>query len=49
MEIENVLRKENGGHGFDVLYGYDYTIDQKADWMFQTDSGGQTNPKEFGH
>ena len=43
-----VLKKENGGHGSAVLYGYNYAIDQKADWVFQTDSDGQTNPKEFG-
>lgn len=42
-----VLKKENGGHGSAVLYGYNYAIDQKADWVFQTDSDGQTNPKEF--
>lgn len=44
-----VLKKENGGHGSAVLYGYNYAIDQKADWVFQTDSDGQTDPKEFGN
>lgn len=42
-----VLTKENGGHGSTVLFGYRYAIDRKADWIFQTDSDGQTNPDEF--
>ena len=41
------LTKENGGHGSAVLYGYNYAIEEKADYIFQTDSDGQTNPKEF--
>jgi len=41
------LTKANGGHGNTVLYGYRYAIDQKADYIFQTDSDGQTNPMEF--
>lgn len=41
------LTKENGGHGDTVLYGYRYAIDNKADYVFQTDSDGQTNPDEF--
>lgn len=39
--------KENGGHGSTVLYGYRYAIEQGADYIFQTDSDGQTNPEEF--
>jgi hypothetical protein len=39
--------KPNGGHGSTVLYGYRYAIDNKADYIFQTDSDGQTNPEEF--
>ena len=42
-----VLTKENGGHGAAVLYGYDYSIRQGADYIFQTDSDGQTLPEEF--
>ena len=42
------LTKPNGGHGSTVLYGYRYAIDNGADWIFQTDSDGQTNPAEFG-
>ena len=41
------LTKSNGGHGSTVLYGYRYAIEQGADWIFQTDSDGQTNPAEF--
>lgn len=42
-----VLDKENGGHGDTVLYGYKYAIDNNADYIFQTDSDGQTVPDEF--
>lgn len=41
------LTKPNGGHGPTVIYAYDYAIKQGADWIFQTDSDGQTNPDEF--
>ena len=41
------LTKSNGGHGSTVLFGYKYAIDKGADFIFQTDSDGQTNPQEF--
>ena len=41
------LTKENGGHGATVLYGYRYALDHGADYIFQTDSDGQTLPSEF--
>ncbi len=41
------LDKENSGHGATVLYLYRYAIDNKADYIFQTDSDGQTLPDEF--
>ncbi len=41
------VTKENGGHGSAVLCGYKYAIAHEADWIFQTDSDGQTNPDEF--
>lgn len=41
------LTKPNGGHGPTVLYGYRYALQQGADYIFQTDSDGQTNPDEF--
>ncbi|MDO4169025.1 MAG: glycosyltransferase family 2 protein [Lachnospiraceae bacterium] len=41
------LTKENEGHGATVLFAYNYALDQKADYIFQTDSDGQTIPDEF--
>ena len=41
------LTKENGGHGAAILYGYRYSIEHGADYIFQTDSDGQTDPAEF--
>lgn len=41
------LTKENGGHGATVLYGYHYAIENGANYVFQTDSDGQTLPAEF--
>ena len=41
------LDKPNSGHGATVLYLYRYAIDNGADYIFQTDSDGQTNPDEF--
>lgn len=41
------LTKPNSGHGATVLYGYNYAIKNKCDYVFQTDSDGQTNPEEF--
>lgn len=41
------ITKPNGGHGATVLYGYHYALDHGADYVFQTDSDGQTLPEEF--
>lgn len=41
------ISKENEGHGATVLYAYNYAIEQGADYVFQTDSDGQTLPDEF--
>lgn len=41
------ITKPNGGHGATVLYGYHYALDHGADFVFQTDSDGQTLPGEF--
>ena len=41
------ITKTNSGHGATVLYGYHYTLDHGADFVFQTDSDGQTLPSEF--
>ncbi len=42
-----VLTKPNSGHGATLLYGYRYALEQGADYVFQTDSDGQTLPSEF--
>lgn len=41
------VTKKNSGHGATVLYGYNYALKNKADYVFQTDSDGQTRPDEF--
>lgn len=41
------LTKKNSGHGATVLYAYNYALEQGADFIFQTDSDGQTVPEEF--
>ena len=41
------ITKENGGHGATILYGYQYAVEHGADYIFQTDSDGQTDPSEF--
>lgn len=41
------VTKPNEGHGATCLYGYQYALDAGADYIFQTDSDGQTRPEEF--
>ena len=41
------LDKPNSGHGATVLYLYRYAISNGANYVFQTDSDGQTMPDEF--
>lgn len=41
------LTKDNGGHGDTVLFGYNYALKEGANFIFQTDSDGQTLPEEF--
>ena len=41
------LDKENSGHGATVMYLYKYAMNNGADYIFQTDSDGQTLPEEF--
>lgn len=41
------LTKKNGGHGATILFGYKYALENGADYIFQTDSDGQTLPSEF--
>lgn len=42
-----IVNKKNSGHGATVLYGYRYALKNDADYVFQTDSDGQTLPSEF--
>jgi dolichol-phosphate mannosyltransferase len=42
-----VLTKANSGHGASCLYLYKYAFQYNPNWIFQTDSDGQTNANEF--
>ena len=42
-----ILETTNKQHGPKVIALYNYAIENKADFIFQTDSDGQTNPEEF--
>ena len=42
-----VKSKDNSGHGPTILAGYKYALSEGADFVFQTDSDGQTRPEEF--
>ena len=44
LEILSDSKKE---HGPKLIYLYNYSIDHNADYIFQTDSDGQTKPDEF--
>jgi Glycosyltransferases involved in cell wall biogenesis len=39
--------KANSGHGATCLALYEFAIEENADYIFQTDSDGQTEPDEF--
>ncbi len=41
------ITKPNSGHGATLLYGYNLALEEKADYIFQTDSDGQTIADEF--
>lgn len=41
------LNKKNSGHGPTCTYGYRYAVENGADYIFQTDSDGQTAAAEF--
>lgn len=41
------VTKKNSGHGSTLLFAYNYCIKADADYIFQTDSDGQTDPDEF--
>jgi len=42
-----ILTSDNQYHGPKVIALYDYAIKNGVDYIFQTDSDGQTNPGEF--
>lgn len=42
-----VIPKPGTDHGTKVILLYKYAIEKGADWIFQTDSDGQTLPSEF--
>lgn len=42
------LETKDRQHGPKVIALYDYALKCEADYIFQTDSDGQTNPDEFG-
>lgn len=41
------MTKKNSGHGSTCLYVYQYALQQEANYIFQTDSDGQTLPEEL--
>ena len=41
------LTKHNSGHGSTCIYAYKYAIEHGADYIFQTDTDGQTSAEEF--
>ncbi|MDR1997852.1 MAG: glycosyltransferase family 2 protein [Candidatus Margulisbacteria bacterium] len=41
------ITKPNNGHGATILYGYNYALEQGADFIFQTDSDRQTVAADF--
>lgn len=41
------LTKDNSGHAPTCMYGYRYALEHGADYIFQTDSDGQTKASEF--
>lgn len=42
-----ILETINQYHGPKLIALYDYAVQNNIDYVFQTDSDGQTNPKEF--
>lgn len=43
----DILSTDNKGHGPKLIALYDYAIKNNIDYIFQTDSDGQTEPSEF--
>ena len=42
-----IVSNSDKQHGPKLMYLYKMAINNKIDWIFQTDSDGQTNPHEF--
>ncbi len=42
-----VLSRPDTTHGTKVRFLYQYAVDHHADWIFMSDSDGQTDPAEF--
>lgn len=42
-----VLHQKNCGHGQACRTGYEKALQMGSDWIFQTDSDGQTSPSDF--
>ena len=46
-EYLEVITRDNSGHGATIYFGYQYAIESGIDFVFQTDSDGQTLASEF--
>lgn len=46
-KLLEVISKKNGGHGSSIYEGYKYALSNGAQYIFQTDSDGQTLSEEF--
>jgi dolichol-phosphate mannosyltransferase len=42
-----IMNKKNTGHGPTCILAYKYAVAEKVDWVFQTDSDGQTKASDF--
>lgn len=47
LPLFEMIDKPNSGHGPTLIMAYDHAIKAGADYVFQTDSDGQTDPNEF--
>lgn len=47
IPILEVIDKANSGHGATINFLYRYALESHADYVFQTDSDGQTVPEDF--
>ena len=47
IPILEIIDRKNSGHGATINYLYRYALESHADYVFQTDSDGQTVPDEF--